>query len=1044
MSQQYSLQKRVFGKHLAMFLCVFMLLGYLPGHVFAGRLQVFTVGTGEGRVKGGQIDCGSSCEQVFEEPAEIELSALAGENSDFKGWMINGLPHEGPVLLDQEVVLAAARFDLKKPPAGEDRIHWYKRGFKKGASMALDEVAVFFNPAVRDQLVPESAGEFGFMVQEMVHRVHPGAVVSDWDEHVMFIKSPENIEKEQLLSLLDSLKTFDLVRQASPVFYKIPGFKDSRTAPTGEIIVKFPNHYSNDKISKLESEYGLDRLKPGHKPNSFVYHTNDALASIAVANHLQEAGLTEYAYPNMLLRLSPFGGPPNDFIDIQWKLQAFDHTLPYDGLHSVNDQGSRPVIRRLIEEADELPGDTGPEEHRHLFYGLLFLKTISDTFYAHRERLAGWAEDPDSRFYIEDPGVRAQMMDEILESPGNYTDFHIFWVPPEARWDSLLTMCEDSSPGSHLNEALILLDNENSRLEGIRPPDYTAANVKPRTIRNLMTLASGKEPNSAAYHASVVLGKVYGYYLCYLTLSLADVENKAVLDSMLVSGTVTAPKAVYQEDIVTFGPTHITHPKIKPFYLNPAHKNKQMNPMVTFDGTNYLVVWIQDGSYYENGINKLKRTLMGCRITPLGKILDKGGFAIAEHIAWQYLRVASGKDPKTGNGYSLVVWTVEDKQNIYQVRGAVVTTDGKVLVNLRTDTKEQPLQGKQAANSGGIRIFPSVKDHYPEYTKAGDSFGCYRYPTVTHNGKEFVVTCAYNYASMMAHAIEPSTGKVKVEQPVKKTGKYPMGKPVGFKIDLAKYASTMYDTYDPRITWGGGNEYFITWSHTYKPGVGKLWGMKAVYHGSNWSFGNPTVISDQAAPSYARCEMDSDRAGRYFLAWEDMSWSYKKNWAEVNGKIVQWPNDWPDLFTAGIQTPSGKPVWNYSMVKKPFYVAKGTGYWPKVAFDGNNYIILFNRVFGDLMPAHVKAATGGCYPKAGPGFIYGAYVTQSGKMLDLFKIKAPDNGFSYMADMAFGHNEGVMVYERQPSVKNSDPYKYNIVRVCFFTKSMKYLDVVFP
>jgi len=103
-----------------------------------------------------------------------------------------------------------------------------------------------------------------------------------------------------------------------------------------------------------------------------------------------------------------------------------------------------------------------------------------------------------------------------------------------------------------------------------------------------------------------------------------------------------------QDDINYMDPAFYQHPKIKPFFLTPKTQYLQRFSRVFFDGTNYLIVWVE--SHYTQS-----EWLLGCRVTPKGKILDTKGFPIHK---WGYHidpRVACGKDYKTGKPVYLVI-----------------------------------------------------------------------------------------------------------------------------------------------------------------------------------------------------------------------------------------------------------------------------------------------------------------------------------------------------------------------------------------------------
>jgi hypothetical protein len=93
--------------------------------------------------------------------------------------------------------------------------------------------------------------------------------------------------------------------------------------------------------------------------------------------------------------------------------------------------------------------------------------------------------------------------------------------------------------------------------------------------------------------------------------------------------------------------------------------NGQEWPKVAFDGTNFLVVWV-DGRDFDYD-------LYGCRVTPQGVVLDPSGFAIClETSVWYEPAVAFD-----GTNF-LVVW-VDGRGSDYDLYGCRVTPQGSVL-----------------------------------------------------------------------------------------------------------------------------------------------------------------------------------------------------------------------------------------------------------------------------------------------------------------------------------------------------------------------------
>ena len=90
-------------------------------------------------------------------------------------------------------------------------------------------------------------------------------------------------------------------------------------------------------------------------------------------------------------------------------------------------------------------------------------------------------------------------------------------------------------------------------------------------------------------------------------------------------------------------------------------------PQVSFDGTNYLVVWedFRGGKDFD---------IFGARVTPAGTVLDQNGIAISTASLGQHRPVAAHR-----SGTTLVVWEDFRNKKDYDIMGARLDSTGKVL-----------------------------------------------------------------------------------------------------------------------------------------------------------------------------------------------------------------------------------------------------------------------------------------------------------------------------------------------------------------------------
>jgi type I restriction enzyme M protein len=163
----------------------------------------------------------------------------------------------------------------------------------------------------------------------------------------------------------------------------------------------------------------------------------------------------------------------------------------------------------LWASADKLRAQMDAAEYKHLVLGLIFLKYISDTFAEHRAKVLAMVSDPDSDNYVGDDPAEHQAS---LEDRDYYTQENVFWVPTDARWESLRARAKQPDIGQLIDKALVAIENENQTLRGKLDKRFGAAQLEPGRLGELVDLIS--TIGFADEHRSGdVLGEVYEYFL---------------------------------------------------------------------------------------------------------------------------------------------------------------------------------------------------------------------------------------------------------------------------------------------------------------------------------------------------------------------------------------------------------------------------------------------------------------------------------------------------------------------------------------------------
>ena len=124
---------------------------------------------------------------------------------------------------------------------------------------------------------------------------------------------------------------------------------------------------------------------------------------------------------------------------------------------------SDDLKKKLWASADKLRAQMDAAEYKHIVLGLIFLKYISDTFVKQQDKVRHMVSKPLSDYFIsEDPAV----YEEELEERDYYVQDNVFWVPQEARWESLIAKAKQPDIGSLIDNAMTTIENENPTLRG--------------------------------------------------------------------------------------------------------------------------------------------------------------------------------------------------------------------------------------------------------------------------------------------------------------------------------------------------------------------------------------------------------------------------------------------------------------------------------------------------------------------------------------------------------------------------------------------------
>lgn len=169
---------------------------------------------------------------------------------------------------------------------------------------------------------------------------------------------------------------------------------------------------------------------------------------------------------------------------------------------------NQDLKRTLWAAADKLRSSMDAAEYKHIVLGLIFLKYISDAFDERRESLLDAFEDEANELYLPEAEDRAV----AAEERDYYTMANVFWVPGQARWETVRANAKQADIGTRIDLALDAIEADNPRLKGILDKRFGRAQLEPGKLGELIDLISTIGFGGGS-KAQDLLGEVYEYFL---------------------------------------------------------------------------------------------------------------------------------------------------------------------------------------------------------------------------------------------------------------------------------------------------------------------------------------------------------------------------------------------------------------------------------------------------------------------------------------------------------------------------------------------------
>lgn len=148
---------------------------------------------------------------------------------------------------------------------------------------------------------------------------------------------------------------------------------------------------------------------------------------------------------------------------------------------------------QIWKAADKFRGNLDASEYKNVVLGLIFLKYISDKFEQRYQELVeegeGFEEDRDE-----------------------YTYQNIFFVPQEARWETIAAAAHTPEIGKVIDNAMRMIESENDSLKGVLPKYFARQELDKRRLGDVVDLFTNVKMAEKG-DTRDILGRTYEYCL---------------------------------------------------------------------------------------------------------------------------------------------------------------------------------------------------------------------------------------------------------------------------------------------------------------------------------------------------------------------------------------------------------------------------------------------------------------------------------------------------------------------------------------------------
>lgn len=218
-------------------------------------------------------------------------------------------------------------------------------------------------------------------------------------------------------------------------------------------------------------------------------------------------------------------------------------------MNPIERQFFNDLEKKLWTAADKLRSNLDAAVYKHVVLGLIFLKYVSDAFEERQNELRAQFNDPSHDYYMDPADYPEDFHLDIaaeLEVRDYYTEKNVFWVPLEARWQTLRDCAqlppkaplpwnkpgknepeEMRSVGWLIDNAMDAIERENEKkLKNVLNKDFARTQIDNHKLADLIAHFSDTDFNRKDYNGQPlelkskdILGHVYEYFLGQFALA---------------------------------------------------------------------------------------------------------------------------------------------------------------------------------------------------------------------------------------------------------------------------------------------------------------------------------------------------------------------------------------------------------------------------------------------------------------------------------------------------------------------------------------------